>query len=154
MKNIFYLSTIALIAVAAFSCKTTSKTQGSSTINYNDLYKSWVVDTVITLKSDMGSTPNIEADKNEYLFKKGGAQNQGIRTTITSGASVDVPFTLKNGSIHFDQGATFPLMKFDKEGNLVSSNMFASLPPYTIVELSATKLTLKNEDIIVKMQAK
>ena len=151
---------IGLLAVSAVllmvSCKTATKTQSNPKFDYDDLYnKVWMVDTIMVLGTDIVSTPNIERDKNEYQFKREGTNDdQGIRTTITSEASFDVPYTLKDGVMHFEPSATFPLMKFDENGNLVESNMFASLPPYKIIALSPRELTLDNEDIVIKLTAK
>ncbi|MBK7409137.1 MAG: hypothetical protein IPJ40_14380 [Saprospirales bacterium] len=156
MKNIIFLLASALLIVAAYSCKTATKSQNNSKFNYDYLYgKVWVVATIVFLGPDVVSTPNIETDKNEYRFTKEGVNfSQGIRTTITSGASFEVPYTMENGTIHFDPAATFPLLKFDENGELVSSNFYMSLPPYKIIELSADKLTLKNTDILMKLKAK
>ncbi len=152
MKKILFFISPALLIVAFYACKVG---QGSIKLNLDDLYKTWVVDTVIISGADNGATPNIETDKNEYQFKKDGTNpKQGIRTTFTSEASFEVHFTLKNGRILFDSGATFPLLKFDGKGNLVSSNMNVPLPPYKIVELSADKLILQNSDIVVRLRAK
>ena len=156
MKNIILITTSALFMAVIFSCNSAAKTKSNSTFNYDDLYKVWVVDTVIVSETEDLTTPNIEMDKNEYRFTKDGNKNkQGTRTTITSGASFDVDYTIQNGIINFDPIATFPLMKFDKEGNLISGNTYGvSLPPYEITELSPGKLTLKNKDILVKLKAK
>ena len=99
MKNIIFITTSALLLVTAYSCSTSNKTQGSSKFNYNDLYKVWVVDTIIDLGTDDFSTPNIEMDKNEYKFTKDDTNpNQGTRTTITSeGPRIVTPFTLEDG---------------------------------------------------------
>ncbi|MEZ5038722.1 MAG: hypothetical protein R2828_02485 [Saprospiraceae bacterium] len=155
MKNITFLPVSALLIVAVFACKTATEAQHHSTFNYDDLYKVWVVDTVMVLGADAGSTPNVEIDKNEYRFtKKGTNFTQGTRTTTTSGATFEVPYTIQDGTINFDPAATFPLLKFDKKGNLVSSNMYVSLPPYQIIALSPNKLTLKSNDILMKLTAK
>lgn len=155
MKNIILITISALLIIAAYACKTAGKAQNKSQFNLDDLYKTWVVDTIIVLGTDVVSTPNVETDKNEYRFTKEGANlNQGTRTIITSGASFDVSYTIKNGTIHFDPAATFPLLKFDKNGNLISSNLYVSLPPYKIIALSPGELTLKNNDIMVKLRAK
>ena len=155
MKNIIFITASALLIVAVYSCKTATIAQNNSKFNHDDLYKVWVVDTIIVLGTDAVTTPNIEMDKNEYQFTKEGSNfDQGTRTTITSGASFDVSYTIKDGTINFDPAATFPLLKFDKNGNLVSSNFYASLPPYKIIELSPDKLTLKNNDILMKLKAK
>lgn len=155
MKNIIYITASALLIVAVYSCKTAGKAQINSPFNYDYLYKVWVVDTILFLGTDAVSTPNVEMDKNEYRFTKEGTNsNQGTRTTFTSGASFDVSYTIKNGTINFNQNATFPLFKFDENGNPISSNFYASLPPYQIIELSPNKLTLKNKDILVKLKAK
>lgn len=157
MKNIVFLTASTLLIVVAYSCKTATKTANNSKFNYEYLYnKTWVVDTIIVLGTDIVSTPNIETDKNEYQFAKEGTNfNQEIRTTITSaGASFKVPYTIEDGTIHFDPAVTFPLLKFDKNGNLISSNMYASLPSYKIMELGLNGLTLKNKDILMKLKAK
>lgn len=156
MKNIFLLTASALLAVAIYSCKTAAKAQNNAPFNYNDLYQAWVVDTIMVLGTDAFSTPNVEMDKNEYRFAKEGKHtNQGIRTTITSaGASFAVPYAIKDGTINFDPATTFPIVKFDENGNPVSSNFYASLPPYKIMELNPKKLTLRNNDILMKLKAK
>ena len=155
MKNSIFIPALALLMVAVYACKTATEAQHPSTFNYDDLYKVWVVDTVMVLGADAGSTPNVETDKNEYQFTKEGTNfTQGTRTTITSGASFKVPYTIKDGTINFDPAATFPLLKFDEKGNLISSNMYVSLPPYKIIALSPNKLTLKSNDILMKLNAK
>lgn len=154
MKN------FSLSAAAAFfllvSCKTATNSGSTSKFNYDDLYnKVWVVDTIILLGAEVVSTPNIETDKNEYQFRKEGSKGkQGTRTTITSEARIDVPYTIKDGVIHFEPAATFPLLKFDENGKLVESNMFASLPPYKIIALSPGVLHLRNDDILMKLKVK
>ncbi|MCB0569237.1 MAG: hypothetical protein KDC66_05720 [Phaeodactylibacter sp.] len=154
MKNIVFLAASALLIWAAYSCKTATKAQDNAPFNYGHLYKTWVVDTIIVLRTEAVSTPNIETDKNEYRFTKEGTSiNQGARTTITSGASFDVPYTIKDGTINFDAVAIFPLLNFDKNGNLMSSS-YVALPPYKIMELGPTTLTLKNNDILMKLKAK
>lgn len=155
MKNIFFITASALLTVVVYSCKTADKAQNYAKFNYEDLYKVWVVDTIILLGTVAVSTPNIEMDKNEYQFTKESSNlDQGTRTAITSGASFDVSYTIKDGIINFNPAATFPITKFDENGNLVSSNFYATLPPYTIVALSPNNLTLKNNDILVKLKAK
>ncbi|MCB0628521.1 MAG: hypothetical protein KDD15_02275 [Lewinella sp.] len=155
MKKIIYIIASALFIVAVYSCKTATTTQNIAQSNYDDLYKVWVVDTIMVLSADDISTPNMEMDKNEYRFtKKGTKTDQGTRTTITSGASYDVPYTINHGTIDFKQDAMFPLLKFDENGNLISSNFYVSLPPYQIIELSPHRLTLKNNDILMKLKAK
>lgn len=155
MKNILFIAASALFIVAVYSCKTAAKARNNTQLNYADLYKVWVVDTILVLRTDAVSTPNVEMDKNEYRFTKEGKKfNQGIRTTTASGASFDVPYTIKDGIINFDPAATFPVLKFDEDGNLISSSFYTSLPPYKIIELSAHKLTLKNNDILMKLKSK
>lgn len=156
MKNIIFITASALLIVAVYFCKTATKTQDNSTFNYGDLYKVWVVDTIIDLGTETVSTPNIETDKNEYQFtKEGNNFKKGIRTTITSGASFEVSYTIEDGTINFDPAATFPITKFDENGNLISSNLYGvSLPPYKIIVLSPDILTLKNDDILMKLKAK
>ncbi|MCB0652402.1 MAG: hypothetical protein KDC85_14085 [Saprospiraceae bacterium] len=155
MKNIIFITASALLTVAVYSCKTAGKAQNNAKFNYDDLYKVWVVDTIIVLGTDVVSTPNIEMDKNEYRFTKERSNfDQGTRTTITSGASFDVSYTIKDGTINFNPAATFPITKFDENGNLVSSNFYATLPPYKIIALSPNKLTLENNDILMKLKAK
>ena len=155
MKNIISITASALLLVGVYSCKTATNIQNNTEFNYEDLYKIWVVDTIIVLGTDIVSTPNIEMDKNEYQFTKEGAGfDKGTRRTITSGASFDVPYTIQEGTIHFEPAATFPLMKFDENGDLISSNMHMPLPSYKIIALSPGMLTLKNDDILIKLVAK
>lgn len=148
MKNINFFAAMALLMVAVYSCKTATKAQH----NYDYLYKVWVVDTVLVTGPD---AVNIETDKNEYQFTKEGAKvNQGIRTTITPvNANIHVSYVIKNGAIHFDPAATFPVTKFDGNGNVIGFRD-VSLPPYEIVELSPDRLTLKNKDMVMKLKAK
>ena len=156
MKNINSITVFTFLLVAAYSCNTTSKTQDNSKFNYDDLYKVWVVDTIIDLGTDDFSTPNIEMDKNEYKFTKDDTNpNQGTRTTITPlGPSFAAPFTLEDGTINVD--AMHPLLKIDEDMKLLpGSNIYGvPIPPYKIIELSPTKLTLKNKDITIKLKAK
>ena len=156
MRNLIFITASALFTIAAYACKTAAKAADNAGFNYDHLYhKTWVVDTIIVLGTEVVSTPNIERDKNEYRFAQEGTNsNQGIGTTTTSGASYDTPYTIKDGTIHFDPSATFPLLKLDENGNLVSSNMYATLPPYKIMELSPNKLTLNNNDILMRLKAK
>ena len=156
MKNINFVAAFTLLLVAAYSCKTASEAKNYSKFNYNDLYKVWVVDTIIVLNTDDVSTPNIEMDKNEYKFTKDDTNpNQGTRTTITPlGPSFAAPFTLEDGIINIDM--MHPLLKIDEDMNLLpGSNIYGvPIPPYKIIELSPTKLTLKNKDITIKLKAK
>lgn len=152
MKNILFITASALLIVATYSCNTAAKAQKDSTFNYDYLYgKVWVVDTVVVLGED---AVNIETDKNEYQFTKeeGGKPNEGTRTTISSLARINVPYSIKNGTIYFDPAATFPLTKFDDDGNIVSYRD-VPLPPYKIMELSSNALTLKNDDLLMKLKA-
>jgi hypothetical protein len=151
MKNIILIVVAALFVTFVSSCKTNINAQDNSKFDYNHLYKVWVVETVTVLGEN---AVNMETDKNEYRFKKEGVDpKRGVRITITPRASVEVPYTIEGGSIHFDPGAMFPLTKFDKEGNLVSSRD-VSLPPYKIVVLTSSQLTLENDDILMKLKAK
>ncbi|MEZ4777170.1 MAG: hypothetical protein R3D00_28595 [Bacteroidia bacterium] len=156
MKNVLFKIAFALFVVAAYSCNTSTKAQNHTKFNYNDLYKVWVVDTILVLNTKDVSTPDIEMDQNEYRFTKEGTNlNQGTRTSITSGASFDVAYTIVKGTINFGPEMTFPISKFDENGNLISINTYGvSLPPYKIIELSPTNLTLQNKDIMMKLKAK
>lgn len=154
MRNINFIATFTLLIIAAYSCKT-AEAQDYSKFNYNDLYKVWVVDTIIVLNSDDFSTPDLEMNKNEYEFTKDGTNpNQGTRKAITPlGPTFIAPYTLKDGIINIDM--LYPISKIDESGNLISYNPYGvPVPPYKISELSSTKLTLKNKDIIIKMRAK
>ena len=146
MKNINFITAFTFLLVAAYSCKTASEAENYSKFNYNDLYKVWVVNTIIDLGTDDFSTPDIEMDKNEYKFTKDDTNpNQGTRTAITPlGTSIVTPFTFENGTINFPVNAMYPLLKLDENMNLLpGSNTYGvPIPPYKITLLSPTKLTL------------
>lgn len=154
MKNILFITVSALSIITAYSCKTATTAQSNAEFNYEYLYKKvWVVDTIIILGAN---AVNMETDKNEYQFtkKEGTNLNEGIRTTtVPSLARINVPYIIKDGAIHFDPAATFPLTKFDEDGNIISYRD-VSLPPYQIIELNPNLLTLKNDDILMKLKAK
>ena len=103
MKIANFISAFTILLVLAYSCKTTSEAQNYNKSDYHDLYKVWVVDTIIVLNTDDFSTPDLEMNKNEYEFTKEGTNtNQGTRTTISSGASFDVSYAIEDGIINFD----------------------------------------------------
>jgi hypothetical protein len=150
MKNMVVVAASAFFILSAYACKTAGSAQKNATFNYDYLYnKVWVVDTIMVLGED---AVNIETDKNGYRFTKEGTKvDQGTRTTITSEASIDVPYTIKDGFIHFDPVATFPQTKFDENGVLLSFRD-VRLPPYEIIKLSRKRLTLKNDDMLMKLK--
>jgi hypothetical protein len=155
MKNIILITASAILIVVGYSCKIATKTkaQNNAPFNYDYLYnKIWVVDTIIVLGAN---AVNMETDKNEYQFtkKEGTRGNEGTRTTISSLASINLSYIIKDGALHFDPAAMFPITKFDENGNIISYRD-VSLPPYKIMELSSNRLTLENNDILMKLKAK
>ncbi|MEQ8705652.1 MAG: hypothetical protein RIC19_17120 [Phaeodactylibacter sp.] len=153
MRTIAFITASVLLATAVFACKIANQPQQSTDFNYADLYRGWVVDTILILEEGAASTPNIEMDNNEYQFRKEGpGWKQGIRTTVTPDVSFEVPFTIEGATINFDPAATFPITSVDDDGQLVTRNLYASLPPYTIVALSPEGLSLKSGDILMKLK--
>ncbi|MCB9081105.1 MAG: hypothetical protein H6555_05290 [Lewinellaceae bacterium] len=153
MKSLISIAASALLLVAVYACKTATTGQGKAAFNYDYLYTGiWVVDTLLTLGPDV---PNIETDKNEYQFtREGTSTTQGTRTTITPLASVSVSYTITDGTIHFDPGATFMQTKFDAKTGQLLGTRYMGLPAYKIMELSPTKLTLKSDAVLMKLKAK